>query len=159
MRIESLYIRPETPQDQAFLARLYRSTRDDLRMLPITVLDGLLTMQFQAQQNSHRQQYPGADYCIVELDGEPVGCLAVHREPDAIRLVNIALLPETRNRGHGRGLIRSLQTEASTAGIPLTLSVSTQNAGAQRLYAALGFRITDDNGAYREMIWLPQQPA
>lgn len=154
-----LHIRPEIPQDREFLVQLYCSTRDDLQMLPATMLAGLLAMQFQAQQAAHRQQYPQADFCIIELDGKPSGCITVHRGAGEIRLVNLALLPEARNLGHGHSLIQSLQAEASATGKPLTLSVSAQNAGAQRLYVALGFNIVGDNGAHREMAWRPQRPA
>ncbi|HXU94721.1 MAG TPA: GNAT family N-acetyltransferase [Gallionella sp.] len=154
-----LHLRRETPQDREFLARLYRSTRDDLPLLPAAILENLLAMQFHAQQAGHRQQYPDAEFCIIETNREPSGCIAVHRGAEEIRLVNLALLPEVRNRGHGRSLVRSLQAEADAAGKRLTLSVSSQNAGAQRLYAALGFDIVNDSVTYREMVWLPQHPS
>lgn len=154
-----LHIRAESPQDQEFLALLYRSTRDDLALLPEAMLTGLLAIQFQAQHAGYRQQYPDADFSIIELDSKPSGCIAVHRSAKEIRLINLALLPEVRSFGHGRSLIQALQKEASATGKLLTLSVAAQNAGAQRLYFALGFNIVNDNGAYREMAWPPQRPA
>lgn len=157
-----LNIRPETPQDADFLARLYRLTRDDLLQLglPEPMLANMMTMQFHAQQSSYRKQYPDAAYDIIENAGKPAGYLITHRRIDAIRLVYIALLPHERNRGHGRRLIHALQTEAASARKPLRLSVSTQNLLAQRLYASCGFCVDNDDGVYLEMKWIgPDNPA
>lgn len=157
-----LNIRPETPQDADFLARLYRSTRDDLLQLglPEPMLANMMTMQFHAQQSSYRKQYPDAAYDIIENAGEPAGSLITHRGIDAIRLVYIALMPHERNRGHGRRMIRALQAEAASGRIPLTLSVSTQNPLARRLYASCGFCVDSNDGVYLKMRWInPDNPA
>jgi ribosomal protein S18 acetylase RimI-like enzyme len=148
-------IRPETELDKDFLARLYRSTRDDLLQigLPEAMLANLLAMQFNAQQSSYRKQYPDACCTIIEESGGPIGCMIVNRGDDAIRLVYIALLPQARNRGYGRGLIQALQDEALSANKALTLSVSTQNVPAQRLYARMEFETGGNSGANLEMIW------
>lgn len=150
-----LHTRPETAQDADFLARLYRSTREDLLQsgLPEAMLANLIAMQFHAQQSGYRKQFPNAEYFIIEKNGEPMGCLITHRGDDAIRLVYVALLPHERNQGHGRRLIQALQTEAASANKPLTLAVSTQNTQAQRLYISCGFQVVSDDGAYLEMIW------
>lgn len=149
-----LHIRPKTAQDTDFLARLYRSTREDLLQLglPGAMLDNMMAMQFHAQQSGYRKQYPDAAYDIIEKSGEPAGCLITHRG-DAIRLVYIALLPHERNRGHGRRLIRALQAEAAGANKTLTLSVSAQNLQAQRLYASSGFQVESNDGVHLEMSW------
>lgn len=159
MTIEELLLRPETDEDAAFLKALYRSTREDLLQLglPPEMLSNLLEMQFHAQRNGYRSQFPSADNSIIEKNGKPIGLLLKNVGASEIRLIHIALLSEERGKGLGRRLINELQQEASAAGKPLTLSVSTQNAGAQRLYTALGFGIIDDNGAYREMAWSPRQ--
>ncbi len=148
-------LRPETEADLAFVKELYRSTRDDLLQagLPKPMLDSLMDMQFRAMQMTYRNQYPDADYTIVEADGAAIGHLIVHRNAEAIRLVYIALLPPLRGQGLGGKLVRALQNEAAQAGRPLALSVSTQSAGAQRLYDALGFSVVKNDGAYLEMVW------
>ena len=58
--------------------------------------------------------------------------------PAEIRLVDISLLPEFRNRGLGTSLLRDLFTEAEAAGKPLTIHVEKFNP-AMRLYQRLGF--------------------
>ena len=153
--VADLMLRQETLQDKTFLENLYRSTREDLLQLglPDSMLDNMMAMQFHAQQNGYRKQYPDAAYDIIEKDGEPAGCLITHRGIDVIRLVYIALMPHERNCGHGRRLIRALQAEAAGANKTLTLSVSTQNTQAQRLYTASGFQVANSDGAYLEMSW------
>lgn len=150
-----LHIRPETAQDADFLARLYRSTRDDLLLLglPEPMLANMMAMQFHAQQSGYRKQYPDAAYDIIEKNGEPAGCLITHRGGDAIRLIYIALLPHERNQGHGSRLIRALQAEATGANKSLMLSVSAQNMQAQHLYASSGFQVESNDGVYLEMSW------
>lgn len=148
-------IRPETSQDKDFLARLYRSTREDLLQtgLPENMLNNLIAMQFNAQQASYRNRFPDADYAVIEKDGDAIGCMITHRGNEAIRLVYIALLPHERNQGHGRRLIQALQVEAADTNKVVALSVSTQNTQAQRLYAALEFTVVGNDGAYWEMLW------
>ena len=150
-----LNIRPETGLDMDFLAQLYRSTREDLLQtgLPESVLDSLIAMQFHAQHSGYRTRFPDADYDIIESAGTAIGSLIVNRGADTIRLVNIALLPQERRRGHGRRLILALQDEALTSNKMLTLSVSSQNLVAQRLYATLEFTAVSNDGAYLEMAW------
>jgi len=150
-----LNLRPEGGQDSEFLARLYRSTREDLLLLnlPEAMLQGLLDMQLRAQQAAYRSQFPDARHQILELAGEPIGGLLAHRGDEAIRLVYLALLPHARNRGYGRRLIEALQAEAADADKPLTLSVFTLNTPAQRLYASTGFRPAGNDGINVEMIW------
>lgn len=150
-----LNLRPETAQDVHFLAQLFRSTREDLLQLPLpeAMLSNLVEMQFNAQQSSYRQHFPDAEFSVIEKDGERIGRLITHDGDTAIRLVCIALLPQARNQGHGRYLLQTLQAAATFAGKPLALSVSTQNAAAERLYLSLGFQTSHDDGANLEMIW------
>lgn len=154
-----LNLRPETAHDADFLALLFRSTREDLLQLPLpeAMLDNLIAMQFNAQQGSYREHYPDAQFSIVEKSREPIGQLIAHDGDAAIRLVFIALLPNERNQGHGRCLLQALQALATTAKKTLTLSVSTQNMGAKRLYLSLGFEVSHDAGTHLEMIWTPAE--
>ena len=86
------------------------------------------------------------------MDGQPAGRLYVARGSDEIRIVDIALLPESCNRGIGTTLLRGLQSEAAAAGKPLRIHVERFNP-ALRLYERLGFRQIDDRGVYLFMEW------
>ena len=148
-------LRPETSEDKPFLEILYRSTRDDLLQLglPEAMTSNLMQMQFNAQQTGYRTQFPDAEYSIIEKNGKAIGWLITDRSNDAIRLVNIALLTDQRNKGYGRYLIKTLQNEAEAAKKPLKLSVSCMNMHAQHVYLSSGFQIIGDDGANLEMTW------
>jgi ribosomal protein S18 acetylase RimI-like enzyme len=135
-----LTLRPVSPADDAFLFELYASTRPDLASLGLggAQLDALLRGQWLAQRHGYLARYPHGEHQLVLLDGRPVGRLWVAREPGALRLVDISLLPAHRGSGVGTELLRALQQEATTAGKPLRLSVARDNP-ARRLYARLGF--------------------
>ena len=68
------------------------------------------------------------------------------RWADEIRIVDIALLPEYRNRGIGRRCCAGC-CEAAADGKPLRIHVERFNP-ALRLYERLGFRPVADRGVY-----------
>jgi ribosomal protein S18 acetylase RimI-like enzyme len=90
-------------------------------------------MQFQAQCRGYAAEYPDAEPRIILADDEPVGRILVHRTEGAMRLVDIAILPEQRNRGVGTTFLRDLIAESESTGRPLKLQVAKGNRAA-RLY-------------------------
>jgi ribosomal protein S18 acetylase RimI-like enzyme len=86
------------------------------------------------------------------MQGVPVGRLYVDRCEKAIRIMDIALLPEHRRAGIGTKLLRELQDEARTAGKTLTIHVEKFNP-ALRLYQRLGFQQIEDKGIYLFLEW------
>jgi ribosomal protein S18 acetylase RimI-like enzyme len=78
--------------------------------------------------------------------------------PSAIRLVDIALLPELRGQGLGRHILCALQGCAAGHGLALTLAVHHANPAARRLYAALGFRSMRQNDVSEQMMWNNEPP-
>lgn len=151
--------RPIGPGDQDFLHRLYASTRqEELAPVPWSEEEkaAFLRMQFEAQHKHYQEHYPQARFDLVLADGEPVGRLYVEEWPTQIRLIDIALLPEHRNRGLGSRLLRDLMAEAERARKPLTIHVEKLNP-AMRLYRRLGFRSIEDKGVYDLMEWRPPE--
>lgn len=144
----TLTLRPASTGDRAFLDRVYISTRlDELAQLdwPAEQVQAFLSQQAAAQHTHYWTHYNPARFCVVELEGEPVGRLYVDRWPDQIRVVDIALLPEHRNRGLGTALLESVLAEGDRDGLPVTIHVESFNP-AQRLYFRLGFeRIGGDD--------------
>lgn len=141
------------PDDLDFLFTLYASTR--LREIaafgwPEAQQQAFLRMQFTAQQRWYESAYEQAEHHIVEQDGVPVGRLMVHRQPVAVTLVDIALLPQHRGRGVGGDLIRQLIHECDQAKLPLRLQVAKGNP-ALRLYLRLGFAQTGEDQMYIQM--------
>jgi ribosomal protein S18 acetylase RimI-like enzyme len=154
-------LEPEGPGHLAFLRELYASTREDeLRRAPWTDEQkrAFLASQFEAQHAYYHQQWPDASYLVVTVDGELAGRLYVHRRPEEIELVDVALLPRHRGCGIGADLVRELQDEARSAAVPLRLYVEHENP-ARRLYDRLGFRPVGDTGVYVHMEWRAESRA
>lgn len=113
----------------------------------------LVAQQFQAQTADQARRYPRARLSIIEADGAPVGRLAVGRDEQALRLIDIAILPERQRQGVGAHVIGGLLEEAATLGLPVHLGVTLANGGAERLYRRLGFAAVSRSETDVEMIW------
>lgn len=153
--MSGIALRPITPADESFLARVYASTRWE-ELAPTGWSDEEKTIfcrrQFDAQSAHYREHYPEAAFQIIERDGEPIGRLYVARWKQEIRIVDISLLPECRGSGIGTKLLRELQEEARRDGKSLTIHVERFNRALQ-LYQRLGFEQLEDKGVYLLMRW------
>jgi ribosomal protein S18 acetylase RimI-like enzyme len=152
-----LELRPVEPGDDELLCRIYRSTRE-AELSQVDWSDAqketFLRMQFEAQRRHYEDHYDGASFDVVLVDGTPAGRLYVAREPEEIRIVDIALLPEYRNVGIGTELLRRLLDEGAVSGKRLTIHVESHNP-ARRLYERLGFAPVGNRGAHVLMTWSP----
>jgi GNAT superfamily N-acetyltransferase len=153
-------LRPENPEDEAFLFTVYASTRAE--ELAITGWDeatrtAFLNQQFRAMRLGYRGSFPQADFLVILGGDRPVGRLVVDRSGEAILVVDIALLPEYRNRGIGTLLMRDLLAEAESREKPIRLRVH-QGGPAMRFYTRLGFRSIEDYEFDVRMEWRPTRP-
>jgi len=157
MRAGQITLRDAVPEDLAFLARLYNDTRRQevaaWGWLP-EQQEIFLRMQFDAQRASYRATFPGATDHIVCLDNVAVGRVLVNEDAAGMRLVDIALLAEQRNRGIGTELVRGLLRECETRGLALRLQVFQGNT-AIRLYQRLGLKESGGDSMYTQMEWIP----
>ncbi len=151
-------VRPATRDDEDFLFQLFATTRPELSLLNLEESQkrALIKMQFDAQRQQYDACYPQAESGIILSDGQAVGRLLVDRSEREIVLIDIALLPEHRNRGIGTGLIRKLLGDAAGAGKAVRLHVLKSNP-ALRLYERLGFYQVEDQSMYFEMKCEPTQ--
>lgn len=151
--IPPLRLRLEEEGDRNFLCALYGSTRK-------TELDRVdwsdaqkqqfVEHQFSAQASQYRQHYPLAAFLVVELDGERIGRLYLHRARTELRLMEVTLVPAMRNQGLGSLLMRNLIEWSNELGLPVTLHVEPFNP-AHRLYQRLGFETIEVRGVYHFM--------
>jgi ribosomal protein S18 acetylase RimI-like enzyme len=158
--IPATTLRPVTGEDLPFLYDLYASTRlEEVAMTgwPQADQEAFLAMQFHAQHTFYQEQFAGAQFDIIERDGEPIGRLYVDRRPDEIRIIDIALLPAFRGRGIGSRYLKQVLAEGQERGLPVRIHVEANNP-AMRLYKRLGFRQVDTNGVYWLMEWTPAPP-
>lgn len=150
-------LRPIRPDDVAFLYEVYASTRmEELVPLgwPEEQVAAFLQMQFTAQHQHYQAAYSNATFDVILADGRPVGRLYVDRQPDEIRMIDIAILPQYRGAGIGSRVLANLLAEAEQAGKPVGLHVEKFNP-ALSWYERLGFSIVNDRGVYWFMQWIP----
>lgn len=151
----AITLRPIRADDQSFLLGLYASTREqELAALPWDNAQkaAFVRMQFDAQHAQYQEHYAGAAFDVILVDGRSAGRLYVERGEGEMRIVDMTLVPDWRNRGIGTRLLRELQAEAAAAHTPLRIHVERFNP-ALRLYQRLGFRQIADRGVYLFMEW------
>lgn len=153
-----LALRSVESSDRELLSRIYASTREEEIAVTGWSDDqkaAFLAQQFEAQHTFYQEQFPEAEFSVILYQGQPAGRLYVDRRSDEIRLIDIALLPEYRNRGIGSGYLKRLLAEAQRVGLPVRIHVE-QNNRALRLYRRLGFLDIGTNGVYFLMEWRPR---
>jgi len=150
---ELVSLRSATPDDEGFLLKLFGSTRiDEFKFLAdANQIDALIGMQFNLQRRQYEAGYPDAEHNIILSDGQPVGRIFVDEGAREIALVDVALIPEFRNKGIGRYLLDLLLARAAAVKKPVRLHVSKLNP-ARRLYERLGFSVVSEDGMYFEMV-------
>jgi ribosomal protein S18 acetylase RimI-like enzyme len=147
-------LRPVTSEDEGFLRLVYaEGRREEFAQVawPAGMLETFLRQQFDAQRAHYTEgNYPGAEYTVIELDGEPVGRLYVQRGGAETRVMEIGLVAAARGKGIGTKLLQGVLDE----GRPVTIHVERHNP-ALRLYLRLGFQIVADLGVYLQLRWAP----
>lgn len=153
----AIRLQPAKAEDTEFLLKLFASTREEFKMLigDEGQLAALVSMQFNFQRQQFQDGYPESKDHLVLLNEKPVGRILVDESDATITLIDVALLPEYRNRGIGRQLLDNLIEQARGAQKPVILHVSKINR-ARNLYERLGFRQVSEDGMYYEMICEPQ---
>ena len=137
-------------EDEPFLRELYASTRArELAIVPWSEEQkaAFLTMQFNAQDSFYRTHYPDARFDIIEIEGVAAGRLYLFASAEELRVIDIALLPQYRNRGIGGSLMRTILRTAAETGRVVTIHVEVDNP-ARHLYDRLGFAPVEQQGVY-----------
>jgi ribosomal protein S18 acetylase RimI-like enzyme len=153
-------LRPATEQDAPFLNAVYRSVREPelLAMAwPDAQIQAFCEMQHRFRAAGYEQYLPPVECRVVLQAGEPVGMLAVCRNPERWALVSIELLPAVRGQGVGTELVTQLQREAAAAGVGLRLQ-ATSSSPAVHLYERCGFANVTDDGMVCQMEWPHGKP-
>ncbi len=154
--LEKVSLQKSCDRDREFLFELYCGKRsEEFAVLGLTnqQLSSLMSMQFDAQAQSYRVEFPEAEEFLVMLDSEKIGRLIIARNDLEIRLVDITILSKYRSLGIGGKLIEELLHEGNSRKIPVCLMVATDNPRAFRLYERLGFVVVSQNEMYSSMVF------
>lgn len=81
--------------------------------------------------------------CVIVVDGEDVGLVAVRREPDARWIEHFYLAPRSQGRGIGAAVLAHLLADGDGAR-PFRLNV-LQASAARRLYERHGFVLESED--------------
>jgi len=147
---ETISLRPAGPADQELLCRIYASTRtEELAVVAWddTAREAFLRMQFEAQHKYYTENYDGASFSVVLCNDEPCGRFYSVRWESEIRIMDVAILPDFRNRGIGTRLLNDIIAEGEKLGLPVSIHVERFNP-ALNLYARLGFECIEDKDIY-----------
>ena len=139
------------------MLELYASTRQEEMQRTgwdIATQTLFIKMQFNAMRQGYASMFSAAESSIILFEGKPIGRILVDRPGREIRLVDLALMPDWRDRGIGTGLLQCLQTEARQNGRPVRLQVWKMNRAA-RLYERLAFLRTGGDEMYDHLEWHP----
>ncbi len=105
-----------------------------------TVIAQLIRMQYQAQKQGYQQDYPDADYYVIEWQGEACGRLILDQRKTQLQVVDIAVLKQRRNHGIGSAIFNYLQQQSRAKQQILYLNMNPNNQGLKRFYQRLGFK-------------------
>jgi ribosomal protein S18 acetylase RimI-like enzyme len=154
-RAAKLSFRPVGDADLGFLAALYASTRmEELAPTgwPEAAKRDFLNQQFNAQHAHYLRHYPGAEWLVVERDAAAIGRLYFIHGTRECRIIDIAFMPEARNKGYGSAALGDLIEKAGNKIV--SIHVERMNP-ALSLYRRLGFEIVEDKGVYLLLERLP----
>lgn len=144
------------PDDEEFLQQAYFGTRtEDAALWSVLGEDHvkfLLEMQYKAQMLQYAQSFPNAVYSVVLLDEIQVGRYITAENEREICGVDLAILPEWRNRGIGTKILETSLRKAAETNRVFTFQVLKTNR-AIRLYDRLGCKIVADNDSHFMMEW------
>lgn len=152
-----LSLRPMREADNAFFEALYRSTRDDLRLLDAEedFIEEFIDFQRRAQVEGYGGQFPNAMYFVAEHHGERIGRIVLDFGQEEVRVVDIALIPAARGKGFGGQILQVIQVIAGKVRAPVTLGVRFDNLRAKQLYASLGFVVEEAGIPFERLVWRP----
>lgn len=152
-----IHYRSITADDADLLRRIYASTREDEMALVTHWSDqekqAFLEHQFMAQHTYYQQNYGTGSFRIILANDQAAGRLYLFENADELRIIDIALLPEFRNKGYGGYILQNLLRQAASHHQLVKIHVERHNR-ALYLYERLGFEVKDDsNEIYLLMEW------
>jgi len=142
--------RPMVDADLPFVAELYATTRrEEVAQTgwSAEMQQAFLMQQHDAQHSHYLLHFGEAEWLIVERGGAAIGRLYLGDETEALNVIDISLVPESRGQGIGGAILRDILDQAANLGKSVSIHVEKFNP-ARRLYDRLGFKLVEDLGIY-----------
>jgi GNAT superfamily N-acetyltransferase len=140
--------RPAAVADEAFLRELFATTRPDAAGWDVSEREKFLDLQFQAQRQQWRSDFPDSAHEVILLDGRPVGRAWVAWEPGECVFVDMTLLPAHRRGGVGSQVMESVIAEADRRGVPVRLTIERTNVPSLTFVDTFGFDVVAEDPVY-----------
>jgi ribosomal protein S18 acetylase RimI-like enzyme len=100
------------------------------------------------QRQLHQRRFAAHDFRVLRVFGKDVGIIAISRQPDAIHLHQMFILPEYQGKGTGEAVLKIIIEEASTGQLPIRLQVLKVNTRAFAFYERFGFNRTGETDTH-----------
>jgi RimJ/RimL family protein N-acetyltransferase len=147
--------RAATPADLPLLRSLFADSRMELVALSPDSRFVLVDMQFRAQRQQLRAQFPRAEHEILVVDGTDVGRIVVdHSGPD-VRIVDITIALGHRRQGIASTVLSEITDDAKAAGRDVRVALWSGNAAARATCERVGLAAVSDEGGYLELALTP----
>jgi len=150
-----LTLRPVRADDDPFLSRLfYLAQLETLKHASLNdpERDQLIALVYAGFKRQYSMVAAALDDRLVLLDEASIGRIIIIQNGSEIRLADLLILAQYRNRGIGSALIGQLQTESIISKRPLRLRVA-KHSPSVRLYRRLGFYLLEDVGVQWSLEW------
>ncbi|GEO10040.1 GNAT family N-acetyltransferase [Segetibacter aerophilus] len=155
---KDITLRAISNKDDQLLFKIYCSTRLEEMNLMRAWSDlqkkNFLRMQFDTQHTYYIKHYTPASFWIICKNNKPIGRLYLHEEyeDNSIRIIDITLLHEWRNKGIGENILLQILQLGVERKRAVTLHVEALNPALQ-LYQRLGFSVINTNNLHYLMEW------
>lgn len=158
-----LSIRPARPADKAFLEKLHRDQREDLKMIDADkdYVEGIIELQLRAQTTGYGAAFPNALYFIIEKTGEPVGKLTLDWGGTEARVVDLGFIKRARGKGFGQSVLGALLAACGPSKCPLAVSCVITNVGLYKWLLDHGFVVEEahEGASHHRLVWYPSRDA
>jgi len=141
----SVVVRSATPHDARAVGRLL----DEVAAEPgsgLLMLPGEISRREWRKRIGEHLHDPDTLYLLAEVDGQPAGCLGLHRDParrtSHVRQMGVSVAAPLRRVGLGDLLVATALDWARVHGVvKVELGLFAHNAAARALYEKHGFAV------------------
>jgi ribosomal protein S18 acetylase RimI-like enzyme len=154
---QAIRFREITSTDTEADYAIYRSTREEELSRSGWAEDDrtrFVLSQYALQRTQYRQMYLNASFQLIFVGDSLAGRFFANEADSEIRIIDLALLPQWRNRGIGTAILTDVIERARAAGKKVTIHVEINNP-ARALYERLGFAIVEPRGMHYFMECVP----